>query len=301
MSRSRKSYKSDLTDEQWAVIGPLLNVLCPPAIKGKPREVDLREVLNTIFYQGRSGCQWDMLPHDLLPKSTVYDYFARWRGDGTLDALNRSLVEMIRMASTNSAGKLRDASPSAAAIDSQSVKATQACDDRGYDAGKKISGRKRNIAVDTLGLLMAVVVTVAGVQDSDGAELLVDQLTIDRQPNLEIVWADGGYHRHKLHQYIEDKKGVYWALEIIKRSDDQKGFVLLPKRWVVERTFSWLDRWRRMSKDYEHRTESAEAWVKICSIGRMLRYIKPPENIPPFKYRIDTGKNEVPTALCLTG
>ena len=301
MDQTRRLYKTDLTHQQWAVLGPLLEVMCPPKERGKPRKVDLREVCNTILYQARTGCQWDMLPHDLLPKSTVYEYFARWRDDGTLDAINRSLVELIRIADTNSDGRPRDGSPSAAVIDSQSVESTQACDDRGYDAGKKITGRKRHIAVDTLGLLLAARVTVGSVQDSDAAELLVDQLTIERQENLEVVWADGGYHRHKLYDYIESHRSIYWALEIVKRSDKIKGFILLPKRWVVERTFAWLDRWRRLSKDYERRSVSSEAWIKIGSIGRMLRFIAPPPGIAAFKYRKNATQTDAEAPIAIIG
>lgn len=296
MSTERKSYPSDLTDEQWAVVGPLLEILCPPKVKGKPRSVDLREVLNTILYQARSGCQWDMLPHDLLAKSTVYDYFARWRDDGTLEALHRSIVAMTRRAETDAAGRPRDPDPTAASIDSQSVEATQACEDRGYDAGKKVSGRKRHIAVDTLGLILAAVVTVAGVQDADAAELLVDRLTIDEQVNLEVVWADGGYHRKKLYEYIEEHPRVFWELEVIKRPAGVRGFEVLPKRWVVERTFAWLDRWRRMSKDYERRKDSAEAWIQICSVGRMVRHLKPAPGIAKFRYPQKAAENAVPAS-----
>ena len=285
MTQPRKAYKTDLTDQQWQLLSPVLDELCPEINHGQKRKVSLREVLNTIFYQARTGCQWDLLPHDLVPKSTAFDYFTNWRDNGTLNAIHQTLLTGIRTTSCNAAGELRDEHPSAGSIDSQSVKGTQACEDRGYDAGKKIKGIKRHIAVDTLGLLLAVTVTIASVQDADGAVGLIGQLTSERQPNLEVIWVDGAYHRYALYKTIDTDKRITWSLEVIKRSDDQKGFVVLPKRWVVERTFAWLDRWRRMSKAYERTQASSEAWVKIASVGRMLRYLSPPGNEPAFKYR----------------
>lgn len=291
VAEPRKRYRSDLTDAQWLILAPLMDLHCPPINHGHPREVDLREVLNTVFYQARTGCQWDMFPHDLLPKNTVYDYFAKWRKDGTWVAINKALVEAIRMASTNAAGELRDPSPSAAAIDSQSVKGTQACENRGHDVGNEITGRKWHIAVDALGLLLAIVVTVANIQGGVAAQQLMDRLDIRSQPNSEIAWANSGYHRFALYDYIDAKKDVFWSL-IIKRTDDMVGSVLLPKRWVVGRTFAWRDRWRRMSKDYERKSESAEAWVNICSIGRMLRYMAPPGDAKAIRYRPGVDQTE---------
>jgi putative transposase len=283
-SESRKRYPSDLTDQQWEII----EVLVPRQYKsrkgGRPRSVDMREVLNTIFYQCRSGCQWDMLPHDLLPKSTVYDYFARWRDDGTLRRINDRLVGAIRMLEAPS----EEMEPSAASIDSQSVKTSERSSSRGYDGGKKITGRKRNIAVDTLGLLLAVTVTIASVDDAYAARPVMKQLSQVRQPRLQVVWADSKYHNHALREWIGRQKNLSWELEVVRRPKDAKGFVLLPKRWVVERTFSWFGRWRRLSRDYEHRTESSEAMIHVASIGRMLRRLAPANNQPPFKYRLTT-------------
>lgn len=272
----REAYRSDLTDEQWKILERVV-----PGGKhgGRPRNVDMREVINTILYLVRTGCQWDMLPHDLLPKSTVYDYFAQWRDDGTWQRMMDALREQTRVA----AG--REPTPSAASIDSQSVKTTEVGGERGYDGAKKLTGRKRHIFVDTLGLLLAVTVTTAALDDAAAAPQVFAQVQPEAFPRLEKVWADKKYHNYNLRQWLTHQRPP-WDLEIVSRPSDAKGFVLLPKRWVAERTFGWNGRYRRHSRDYERRTDSSESMVKISAIHLMLRRLAPSQAIPEFHYRL---------------
>jgi len=272
---ARKPYPTDLTDEQWAILEPLI----PPAkTGGRKRKVDMREVVNTIQYLNRAGCQWDMLPHDLLPKSTVYDYFAAWRDDGTWQYLLDALRERVRLA----AG--REATPSAASIDSQTVKTTEQGGEHGYDGGKKINGRKRHILVDTLGLLLTVVVTTAAVDDGTAAAGVVDKLKADAYPRLQKLWGDNKYHNHGFRAWLaENRPG--WELEVKTREPGVRGFAVLPKRWVVERTFAWNGRYRRNSRDYERRTDSSESMLRISSLHLMLRRLAPGKATPAFCYR----------------
>jgi putative transposase len=256
----RKAYPSDVTDEQWAILQPLV-----PAAKhgGAPRTVDMREVLNTLFYLNRSGCQWDMLPHDLQPKSTAYDYFQRWRNDGTWQRLVDALRVQVRVA----AG--REETPSAGCIDSQTVKTTEIGGVHGFDGGKKINGRKRHIVVDTLGLLLAVAVTSAALDDGTHATRVLGKLAPDKFPRLRLLWADHKYLNHSLQRWLKQQRVAY-AIEVVSRPIGAKGFVLLHRRWVVERSLAWLNRYRRLSKEFDYYTESSEAQIQIRFI-RLMR------------------------------
>jgi putative transposase len=272
----RKSYPSDLTDEQWAVLGPLIP---PPGKRGRPREVDMREVLNTLLYQCRTGCQWRYLPTNLLPKSTVWYYFNKWKGDGTWQAMMDALRRQVRVA----AG--REEEPSAGVIDTQSVKTHHQGAQSDVDGNKNVKGRKRHIVVDMLGLVLAVAVTPASLHDGRSAPAVLGQLGAQAERRLVVIFADSKYNTEPLREWIVNN-GKKYRIEVVRRPSGK--FVVLKKRWVVERTYAWACYNRRLSKDYERTTSSSEAWFKVSMIHLMLKRLAPAvasKSEPEFKYR----------------
>ena len=270
-SSSPRPYPSDLTDEQWALIEPMV----PVKPGGRPAKHPRRRIVEAILYVNRTGCSWRSLPHDFPPWDTVYWYFQLWNAEGTTDRIHNALRDTVR----DAAG--RDPMASAGIVDSQSVKGadTVGADSRGYDAGKKINGRKRHIVTDTLGLLIVVLVTAANLQDRDGGRLVLNRARM-AMPSIVVVWADGGY-AGKLLAFAQ-----YYLLitvQIVKRTDKRPTFEVLPRRWVVERTLSWLMRTRRLARDYERLPAHTEAMVKWSMIGLMTRRLAPAPGRRPWQ------------------
>lgn len=274
---SRDPYPTDLTDRQWALVEPLLP---PPNETGRPMKHTRREIVNAILYQARSGAAWRMLPRDLPPWQTVYWWFKQWRDDGTLTELHDTLRAKVRNQLRAGDTRRRRPEPTAGVIDSQSLRAadTVGADSRGFDAGKKVNGRKRHIVTDTLGMLLVVTVTAASVQDRDGGEQLLGRLR-HGLPGVGHVFADGGYAGRLVRRARE-----WWSMtiDVVRKPKDQQGFSVLPKRWVVERTFAWLMRWRRLTRDYERLPETHEAFVQWAMVGVMVNRLAPRPGPKPW-------------------
>jgi putative transposase len=259
---TRRHYDTDLTACQWALLEPFVP---PPKPTGR-KPTDKREIINAVLYRNRTGCQWRNLPHDFPPWKTVYNNFLLWRNDGTWKRIHDSLVIEVR----KSVGK--EASPSALIIDSSSASTTEVGGiQRGYDAGKKVNGRKRHIVVDTLGLIISVVVHAASIQDQDGAKLVLQQIK-GLCERLKVIFGDSAYKRSGLPDWVLAELGC--ILQPVLRPVDVEGFVVLPKRWIVERTFAWLKKYRCHSKDYERNPDSSTAMIYISMTKNMLKRLE---------------------------
>ena len=256
-------YESSLTDAQWRLLEPLLPQP-DPRRGGRPRVHSTRAVVDTILYVLRTGCAWRMAPHDLVRWDVAYRWFRGWSAAGVWHEVHEALRDQVRTAEG------RQVSPTAAVLDSQSAKSAEGGEEIGYDAGKRVRGRKRHLLVDTGGLLLSVVVHSASVQDRAGAKMVLTGLA-ERFPGIELVWADGGYANvvdTSLIGWAADQVGV--QLVVVPRNADVKGFQVLPRRWVVERTFGWLGRCRRLARDYERKTAHSEAMIEVAMIRLML-------------------------------
>jgi transposase len=266
-------YPSDVTDEQWALIGPHI----PVYPGGRPRTTSTRDVLDAILYLLRTGCQWRYLPADFPPRSTVWRYFDEWRHNGTLEAIHDALRRKVRTQEKPYWPR------TTASVDSQSVDTTSGGEARGRDNAKNVDGRKRHIAVDSMGLLLAVLVTAASVDDGVAATELLARL--DGQPISQVrrVFGDSKYHNYALYEWVEENAD--YRMTIISRPEGEKGWVKLPIRWTVERSFAWLGRCRRLTKDREKSVRSSEAMIRLAMIQLMLNRLEPSGIDGEFCYR----------------
>ena len=274
----RQAYPSDLSDTQWELLADLF----PEAETGRPREVNIRDVINAIFYLNRTGVQWRFLPHDFPRWDVVYSYFRKWSKDDTWDEVQRILREGVRQ----QAG--REPTPSLGSVDSQSVKGTECGGDHGIDGNKKINGVKRHILVDTMGLLLAVFVTAASVTDAKAAREVFRRATEAGYPRLEKVLGDQVYGNEGLPDWTTEN--TQFRLQITGKKAGEKGFKVIKWRWVVERTFAWLGRYRRNSRDYEKLPGTSECMLKVSGIQLMLQRLSHKKSSNIFNYRAAQGK-----------
>ena len=266
-------YPTDLTDEQWTILEPFVRQ--KPG-RGRKRTVDTRRVLEAVLYICRSGCQYRMLPHDFPAWQTVYSHLANWRQDGTLERIHDALRERVR-------DKERPTEWTTMSVDSQSADSAGAQEDRGFDGGKKVDGRKRHIVVDSLGLLLAVVITAGDVSDAKGGKACLDTIDPDDYPEVRTVFADRAYGKEGFPDAVAEWRDGC-QLNVISRPAGSEGFVKLPIRWVVERTNAWLTKNRRLCRCYEHTTKAEVAYVRIAMIHLMTRRLSPSPPQSPFKY-----------------
>ena len=268
-----ESYPSDVTDAQWALLEPHL----PVYPGGRPRKTNLRDVVDAIFYILRTGCQWRYLPKDFPPKSTVWRYFDEWRHNGTWDTIHDLLRKKVRTAEKPHAPR------TTASVDSQSVDTTSGGEQRGRDNAKNVDGRKRHIVVDSMGLLLAILVTAADVDDAKGAAELFERLQGQPMGKVQHMFADNKYHNFALYEWVE--ANAPWKLTIARRPEGVKGWVLMPTRWTVERTLAWMGKCRRLSKDRERSVLSSETFLRLGMIHLMLNRLEPKEPAEEFHYQ----------------